>query len=47
MSRPIGLLMYSSPHLLRRSYMLDVIVVAVTIVSFWTLIAFSYGCDRL
>jgi hypothetical protein len=27
--------------------MLDLIVVAVTIVSFLALIAFSYGCDRL
>ncbi len=32
---------------MRRKYMLDVIVVVVTLVSFLVLIGFTEGCERL
>jgi hypothetical protein len=37
----------SSRSLMRRNYMLDVIVVVVTLVSFLVLIGFTEGCERL
>jgi hypothetical protein len=34
-------------NLMRRNYMLDVIIVIVTILSFVVLIGFTEGCERL
>ena len=32
---------------MRRNYMLDVIVIVVTLISFLVLIGFTEGCERL
>jgi CheY-like chemotaxis protein len=42
-----NLLYLSSRSLMRRNYMLDLIVVVVTLVSFLVLIGFTEGCERL
>ena len=42
-----NLLYLSSRSVTRRNYMLDLIIVVVTLVSFLVLIGFTEGCERL